>query len=856
MKSQVMASVGTRTLLEAGWSVQSSAELEADGARLSRSGNSFNGYRARVPTTVVAALVENGKFANPYAGKNFERLPGRGPLGENFSNLPMPEDSPFRVPWWYRTEFYAPSGDGRERYWLELEGINYRANVWLNGELVADAGKLVGAYRAFELDVTERLLEGRPNGLAIEVLPPQPNDLALTWVDWNPCPPDKNMGLWRPVALRTTGSVRLVAPQVVTTIDGTSARVTVTVELHNGSERAEECEVIGLLEGREFRDSVVLAPGASQRVIFEPQRIPALLLTDPRLWWPRALGRQDLYEVSLRVNVRGCKSDCASVRFGIREVRSELTRDNHTVFLINGRRVLIRGAGFAGDMLLRPDAERAAAHIEYVKEMNLNAIRFEGMLEQNSFLERCDREGILVIAGWCCCDHWEKWDNWKEEDYEVAAESLRSEVRRVRNHPCLISWWYGSDFPPPPRVEQRYLDVLREEHWPNPSHSSAANKPTPVTGESGMKMAGPYEYVPPNYWLTDSTRGGAFGFATEISPGPAIPPLESLKEMLGEQHLWPADDCWRLHCGGGPFQSLTIFDAALARRYGEPKDVADYAQKAQLMTYEAERAMFEAYSKRKYLATGVIQWMLNNAWPSLIWHLYDYYLCPGGGYFGTKKACEPLHVLYAYDDASVWVVNEFGRSFSALTVEARIYDSQSREVRVQSATIEVPADGSVRALPPLEHETRDGVYFIRLELREPEGTIVSRNFYWLSSQPDVLDHARAQWYYTPCSAFADFSALSRLPPAEVEASVELSENPRAARLHLQNRGALAFFIEARLLDGEGREILPVFWQDNYVSLCPGESRSLLVRVDGSIDESAQVKLSGCNLAPRVLRVGG
>ena len=153
-------------------------------------------------------------------------------------------------------------------------------------------------------------------------------------------------------------------------------------------------------------------------------------------------------------------------------------------------------------------------------------------------------------------------------------------------------------------------------------------------------MSGPYEYVAPSYWLEDTTRdpsaqkcnaggcGGAYGFNTETSMGPAVPPIESIRAMVGKDHLWPMDDTWDYHAGGGAFKDIHVFTDAVNTRFGPATSAEDYAVKAQLQTYEGVRAMYEAYSRNKYTSTGVIQWMLNNPWPSLVWHLYDYYMQP------------------------------------------------------------------------------------------------------------------------------------------------------------------------------------------------------------------------------------
>ncbi len=816
-------------LLDAGWWLRSSAEV-GDGEELSRAGFDEAGWHpARLPATVLGTLVEAGVYADPFTGNNFRKIPGQGPAHENFSNHAFPADSPFSVPWWFRRELEIESVAADEQLWLRFDGINYRAALWLNGERVAGPESLVGAYRRFDFCVSQQLKRGK-NALALEVTPPAPNDLAVTWVDWNPSPPDKNAGLWRRAWLYRTGNLRLLDPHVVSQISGQAAELCVHVDVENPTAEVQRGELCFELEGQRFRREIELPARSRSRISVQAAEAAALRLQSARLWWPRRMGNQELYQLEIELFAEGKLSDRASLRFGIREVTSELVENDVALFRVNGRPILIRGGGWAGDLFQRHDARRERYQYEYVKHLGLNAIRFEGMLESRDFLERCDQDGMLVIAGFCCCDHWEKWENWKSEDYEVAAESLRSEIRRVRHHPSLISWWYGSDFPPPRAVEERYLAVCEEEHWPNPTHSSAAAKPTELTGPSGMKMAGPYEYVPPAYWLDDSQRGGAFGFATEISPGPAIPPLESLTAMLGSAHLWPQDEVWTLHAGGGPFKSLAVHDHALARRYGPPRDVEDYVWKAQLSAYEAERAMFEAYSQRKYRATGVVQWMLNNAWPSLIWHLWDWYLRPGGGYFGTKRACEPLHVQFSYDDRAVLVVSELWQPQTALEVHARLFDLSGVELWAETKVIDVEVDSVVSALkvPVLERATA----FLRLELQRGS-ELVSSNFYWLSRKLDRLDHEKGNWYITPQLEFADFSELGSLRAAQVSLRARVvvrAEHELTLAIELENASsALAFFMRLRLLAG-AREVLPVFWSDNFVSVLPGESLELRARV--------------------------
>ena len=827
------------------WLVQSSRLVGDDGQLLSsRDVDAAAWYAARLPATVLAVLVAHGVYPDPFVGMNFLELPGKGPAHQNFSNHPMPDDSPFRVPWWFRTEFpHRADVSVAPHTWLELDGINYRANLFVNGALVRDAAELVGAYRAFDLLLDDYLVPG-DNRLALQVFPPNPDDLALTWVDWNPSPPDKNLGLWRGARLRRTGPVRLQHPQVITRLpdaDVATAELSLFATLENASHEPVTATLVASFEGASKTLDVALGPRERREVALDSGTFAALHVTRPRLWWPRGRGAQPLYRVELAVEVHGKPSDACQLEHGIREVKSELTSSEHTLFRVNRQPLLIRGGGWARDMWLRSNAERELYEYEYVKDLGLNTIRFEGMLESGEFLARCDRDGMLVIAGFCCCDHWEKWDNWKPEDLAIAAESLRSELRRVRNHPSLIAWWYGSDFPPPRHVEERYLSVLGEERWPNPAHSSAAAKPTELTGPSGLKMAGPYDYVPPCYWLEDTERGGAFGFATEIGPGPAIPPVETLRGMLGEQHLWPPDACWTLHSGGGPFKDRDLFDTALSGRYGPPRDLEDYVWKAQLACYEAERAMFEAYTRRKYRATGVIQWMLNNAWPSLIWHLWDHALRTAGGYFGTKKACEPLHIQYDDGENTISIVSDLppaSQAAPALTARVRIFDLQLAERFRYERELSVPADGVVTVCELPDRSTFGRTHFLLLELTDASGAQRSRNFYWLSTERDVVDQQKANWYMAPLQAFASFHALAELPRASValERLASLTAQDRAghgawgtARIRVRNTsGALALFTRLRLLQADGVEVLPAYFSDNYISLLPGEALEVAV----------------------------
>jgi exo-1,4-beta-D-glucosaminidase len=853
-----VASAQTVLPLREGWQIQSSAKATEEGATISTPDYKADGWiAASVPSTVVGTLVTAKLLPDPYYGRNLRDIPGvTYPEARNFSHYPMSLQSPYAVPWWYRRAFDIPASDrGAGRHvWLRFDGINFRANIWFNGTLIAKQDEVAGTFRTYEFEVT-KLARATGNVIAVQISAPDVKDLALTWVDWNPMPPDKNMGLYQPVSVVTSGPVALRGPQVTSRVAPTldKARLTVQVEASNPGDQEQLVVVRGKIEGASFERKLWLNPGETRLVEFDPDAYPQLIFPNPRLWWPYQLGPHSLYELSLEAVVDNAVADRQKVPFGIREVTSSLDEKGARLFRVNGVPVLVRGGGWASDMMLRPDPERLEVEMRYVKEMNLNTVRLEGKPETDDFYAIADREGILVMTGWCCCDQWEEWKKWTPENRWVATDSLRSQLRRLRNHPSVLAWLNASDRLPSIEVERAYLDVEREVRWSVPVVSSAANVTSTTTGKSGVKMNGPYDYVPPTYWYVDKDKGGAFGFATEISPGPAIPPIESLKEFIPAEELWPIGRYWLFHAGGQQFKNVDRFNHAMEERYGKAKDLRDYVWKAEAMAYEGERAMFEAYGRNKYRSTGVIQWMLNNAWPSIIWHLYDYSLRPAAGFFATKKACEPLHVQYSYDDRSVVVVNEYRTPFAGLRVTATVYDLDWKERFTKTETVTVAEQGVAHVTTLPEPAELPVTYFLRLALTGADGRVLSRNFYWLSTTPEVLDTAKAEWFWTPTKSLSDLTAVAELGAATVsvhaEGATSAAQEP-AVLVHVTNESDRpALLVRLRLLEGKGgAEIKPVYWEDNYFELAPRESKD--VRVSYPVREVRQpptVAVDGWNV---------
>jgi exo-1,4-beta-D-glucosaminidase len=848
-----------REYLHGTWRIQSSCQDKTGGEQLSVAGyDDSQWHPAEVPGTVFGALVTDKLVPDPDYGLNLKQTPGFSEGRTPFADRDMPSDSPYRCSFWFRTEFATPENMNHEATWLHFLGINYRANVWLNGKKIGDKAEVAGAFRSFEFRVNELLKSGAKNALAVEVFAPEKYDLGLTWVDWNPTPPDKDMGLWREVFLSQSGDVTLRNPYVNSKLesDYKSAALTASAVLTNTTDHPVKAVLHAELAGTKLSQPVELAAKESKTVRLSPEQFSQLKLAQPRLWWPYQMGEPYLYTAKFRVETDGGGTDSASFAFGIREVTSELTPNGGRLFRVNGRNVLIRGAAWAPDMMFRWSSKKLDADLDYVRQMGLNTIRLEGKTDRDEFFEKTDRLGILVMPGWCCCDAWERWSHWTPETKSIAATSLSDQIARLRNHPSVFVWLYGSDNPPPPEIETMYLGILKDMEWANPSVSSASEQTTKVTGKSGVKMTGPYEYVPPVYWLADTKAGGAYGYNTETSPGPAIPPKESLVKFIPKEHLWPIDEYWNFHAGLERFANIHVLVDAIDKRYGQPNSLDDFERKAQATAYDNQRAMFEAYGRNKYVATGVIQWMLNNAWPSLIWHLYDYYLVPAGGYFGTKKATEIVHVQYDYNDDSVAVVNGTYEPIKGLKVSAKLFNIDAKQVDSHESNLDIAADAAAKAFDLPKPSNLSTTYFLKLDLYDSSGKLISDNFYWLSTKVDTLDWSkRNDTAYTPQKEFADLTGLNSLPQVKLDPNslVRTDSKKGIVTVEVKNPSAsVAFQVHLRVSKGkDGGDLVPIFWDDNYFSLLPGEEKTVTATYDTSDTDgkTPMLELDGYNIAP-------
>ncbi len=828
------------TELNEDWQIQSSAEISATGDQLSLPDYPIqNWYSGNIPATVMTILRQNKDFGNLFMGKNIEEI----------------DTKQFEVPWWYRKDFEIKNVDASTTYRLYFEGLNYKANIWVNGQLVADANTIEGAFGMWDLNISKAVQKGK-NAVAIEIIPPVKGDLTIGFVDWNPKAPDQNMGLWRGVKLIETGAVSLQSPFVVSEVDKetlNSAKLTVSSLVKNHSEKAQALTVQASIEGIGVVEKKVdLAAGEEIEVVFDPSNFAVLNVANPRLWWPNNLGNPELYTVSVTVLMDGKASDQVDSRFGIREVEQYLTADGHKGWKVNGKKVTIKGGGWVDDMMLADTDEKVISQVEYTRHMNLNCIRLEGFWGRNKTLyDACDENGILLMIGWSC--HWE-WEPYcgrpetnflsitGEDEIELHAQSFRDQVLYLRNHPSVFLWVYGSDKLPVPGLERKLNTYINAVDPSRPILASCKYQDfgtdhyniSEVSGPTGVKMLGPYGYVPPVYWYIDTIAGGAYGFNTETGPGPQVPPMESIRKMIPQESLWPIDEMWDFHCNRHQFGNLDRYLRAFNGRYGEAKDVEEFAFKSQISNYEAIRPMFEAFQVNKTNSTGVIQWMLNSAWPAMFWQLYDYYMLPNGAFYGTKKACQPINAVYNYKDNNIYVVNDYNHDVADLKVQVRVLDIHSKEMFFDEKVVTAKEISSAKVIEIPELKGLTTTYFIDLRIVDNAAKEIANNFYWLSTKEDVMEFEKTTWVYTPTKSFADLKGLNTLPQVAVEKV--FSQVVEGDYVHftceLTNPAdQLAFFIEVAVVDKMTDEtIVPVFWNDNYVSLLPGEKKVLTAKI--------------------------
>ncbi|MCF6223225.1 MAG: hypothetical protein L3J34_05805 [Flavobacteriaceae bacterium] len=848
--------------LSKNWKIQSSEEISQKGAEIStKLSISKDWIPAIVPSTVLGTLVAKDLITNPFYDKNLKNI----------------ATNQFKIPWWYVTSFNLTVDEANNSARISFDGINHKANVWLNGKLVADTSAIDGAYRITAFDISNYTITGN-NILAIEVIPPVPGDFSIGYVDWNPSPPDGNMGVFRPVTVHLNAGVGIEKPFVQTKVNKKTlkeADLLISAELKNYTNKSIKGTLIGEIESVTFKQEVTIESNSNFLVAFTSKEYAQLNFQNPRLWWPIHLGDPELYNLELKFKIDDVISDTSQTRFGIREFEDYWLDKVHRGYKVNGQKVMIKGGGWTDDLFLMDNDESLEAQIKYVKQMNLNCVRLEGFWgKDHKLYDLCDDHGILLMVGWSC--HWEHELHlgvpvserfggvYLPEHIDHVSKAWEEQVIWLRNHASIFVWTVASDKVPITALEQKYIETFKKYDPTRPYLNSTGGVGSDqhvigsedviseISGSSGVKMLGPYAYTAPVYWYTNTHLGGAYGFNTETGPGAQVPQIDSLKKMIPKEKLWPISDVWDFHCGRYEFANLSRFTEAIIERYGKANSLEDFDKKSQAMNYELMRPMFEAFQVHKKRATGVIQWMLNAAWPKMYWQLYDYYLNPTGAFYATQKACLPLSLIYNYGNDQIYLINDYLYDIDKLNARILIFDIESNILLDKIIPTSALKNSSKSIFELGEIENLTSTYFLDLRVFDVDKKEVSNNFYWLSTKEETLDYEADLGefaYHTPSKEYADLTLLNELPKIKLNVNIthENLNDEQKFTIELENNtNKIAFLINLKLFEKETREIiLPVFWEDNFISLLAGEKRTVTVTCNSEIN--AEVKVEGWNL---------
>src|ERR1035437_832788 len=844
--------------LAGGWRLVNQASIPDKAAAVSTCGYDDSKWLiATVPGTILTSYLNLGAVPDPFYGNDLAQI------SDFFSH----------TSWWYRNELELPASYMGKRVWLNFDGINYRAYVYVNGK---SAGSVDGAFVRGHFDVTDLVSPGKKNCIAVMIMPvPKPDKvmpkklagyewpvefprneptiLASDSWDWLPTIRDRDTGIWNHVSITSTGDVTVDNPFASTHFPDAQnlGRADVTIKVDVKSHSAKPCK--GELKVRlgevEFTQPVALDGNETRTLKFDKVTNPKLSLVNPKLWWPSGHGEPNLYDLTIEFKCNGKVLDVNKSHVGIREysyspalhtqwdvsklanglILTELdakaVKDPLT-FYCNGKRIFIRGVNWGMDEgMLRCDREGFLNRVGMEKEMNFNLIRnWGGNLDKPEFYEVCDELGILV---------WEEFgiaNGLQPDDPSVWLVNARDRFLRRRNHACIVLWCTANETLPDDPIVTEMPRIAEEMDGTRLFLQSSIQVP-PTNGDS------PYDTRPARFYFKDLARG----FRPELG-SPTIPAVESMRRMMPHNKLWSVNEMWALHdwwlgttwdTGNGLCGSTMTAIAS----YGDPKGIEDFCRKAQMVNTEVFKAIYEAWNDRMWNdCTGVMMWMSNPAWPSLTWNTYDYYMEPTAAYFACKKACEPVHIQWNVATNNVKAVNCTSNDLKGLSAEAVVYNLDGSVFQTKSASLDCAANNVADCLKlfvPGEHKVDDlsNVHFIKLALKDSSGGVLSSSFYW---------NSKKEWKYE------DLQGMKR---GQLTPTVgELKDSKVTVTLENQTAGVVAA-ARLKVVDvATGLLAAPVLYSDNYVSLAPHESRRIDINLKSVRSRSAvKIVLEGWNI---------
>lgn len=848
------------TPLSAGWKAKKASEVNLDGISLTADEPDLTGWlNATVPGTVLTTLVNNGLMPDPWYGMNNEQIPDVWNEGRDYYT------------YWFFTRFSSETLDSTKQVWLNFRGINYRADIYLNGRRLNEETH-EGMFLRQKYNVTALLNRQGHNRLAVKVEPPlnpgNPNggqggdgtigrDVTMQFTagwDWIQPIRDRNTGIWDEVTIEVTGDIdirhgfarpRVPGPRLPGELQD-PAFVTFSAELTNPTDKLVEGEVALAYMGDTDKKKLKIEPHSTVTVAFSEKK-----QTDPRVWWPNGIGQPSLYQAVITFHdKKGNTLDREDLMFGFRETGSYF--DDSTgarIFTINGQKLFIRGANWiASDGMLRLTSGRYDAEVRMHAEMNMNMIRVWGgsITERPEFYEACDRQGILVWQDlWITGDCNGRWPDTlrKAESQEVRRmypdddslflRSVADQVKMLRNHPSLYMICGGNEFPPPAELDtliRHTLDSLDGTRL----YFSESTSADILTNTIGGTADGPYNVREPLWFFTQKWHP----FNPEIGSA-GLPNMESLVKMMDEKDLVvPAgkevNEVWRYHKYMGY--------GGMIERMGEVRDLKDFVTKAQLVNYDQYRSLAEGHTSHMWdWYTGFLVWKSQNPWPALKGQFYDWYLDQNAGFYGFKHAAAPVHLLFNPADSAIYAVNTMPKERKGLRLDAVLTDESGREIWKRSQESVLDANSIIKVWDVDLRSAPAKVHFLKLRITYVStGLPIDDNTYWLPYN-------------------GDGKALMELDRAKIVGQMMKSNNGKFT-VDLANSGsAVAFFVRMKVIRASDGEIVtPVIIDDNYIVLLPGEKKSVqldltLLKQDDR-NTPLLLHLEGVNLPGQTVRL--
>ncbi len=846
----------------------------AGGAGLSQAGFDTTGWlNAIVPGTVLNSLVADGVYPEPYFGLNNAHeknlIPDISEAGLDFYT------------YWFRTEFNVPGEFAGKQIWLQFDGVNQKADIWLNGKRL---GELAGMFQRGVFNATDLVHVDGPNALAVLVRPVDypggfkqkektvraagenrnggdgeigRNTTMLMAVGWDftftDGIRDRNTGIWRDVKLFATGPVALRHPYVKSELALPAlapARETISVDVVNATDKPQSGVLKAVVGNTEnlIEKAVSLKASETQVVTLTPEEFKSLVIAKPRLWWPLNKGEQFLHTLKLEFVQGGLVSDSAQTRFGIRDVRTNRdTPDKSRQFIVNGKRLFLHGTNWVPEAMCRNTDERTAAELRYTRQSGVNFIRQwgGGITESDLFFDLCDEYGILVWT-----EFWQTGDTKLPDDPELHRANVRDTILRIRNHPSQCFYVSANE-----RDEKTIVpikDIVTElqsgSDYLEASEIGGIHDGSPYISENPMF----------HYEDTASQRGSRIhGFCPEYGC-PILPTVDCLREMMEEKDLWPINKpVWDYLDGGGFHKMTSNFDRGV-QFYGPSSGIEDYAKKAQAFGALSFRSIWECWNANKFdygdrFSTGLLYWYHNSPIRQVCARLYDWSLEPTAALYFTQDAHEPLHAQMNFIKNTIAVNNEYPREFNG-TLTARVLDFNMKEVFRKSVPVKVGAEAVANNLMAVEFpEKITPVHFIKLELTNARNEPIADTFYWRSDKPYTKGRT---WTGPQLEGFENLAKLPKIKPAsQVKWSREGDET--IATVSVKNTSpSLAFMVWLRLQHADtGKPVRPAFYDDNYFSMLPGESRVIRITLSNKKMDPAQVRLivDGWNIEPQTHR---